>query len=130
MIRRPPRSTRTDTLFPYTTLFRSAELSASGAAVIPNVPAIGTGDQPIDVLRRRPDIISAERRLAASNENIGVAIADYYPKISLSGALGFDSISGGQLFKSASFQAVGAAGFSWRVFDFGKVDDEDRKSTR
>lgn len=102
----------------------ATELSTSRVAVIPDVPAIDTGDRPIDVLRRRPDIIAAERRLAASNENIGVAIADYYPKISLSGALGFDSIAGGQLFKSASFQAVGAAGFSWRVFDFGKVDAE------
>src|SRR3546814_7829237 len=33
MIRRPPRSTRTDTLFPYTTLFRSAGMAAAGAAV-------------------------------------------------------------------------------------------------
>ena len=102
----------------------AAELGTAGAAVIPDIPAIDTGDQPVDVLRRRPDVIAAERRLAASNENIGVAISDYYPKISLSGALGFDSISGGQLFKSASFQATGAAGFSWRVFDFGKVDAE------
>jgi len=41
---------------------------------------------------------SAERRLAASNERIGVAISDYYPKVSLSGALGFDSINGGTFF--------------------------------
>lgn len=102
----------------------AVELATDGATVIPDVPAIGAADQPVDVLRRRPDIIAAERRLAASSENIGVAISDYYPKISLSGALGFDSISGGQLFKSASFQAVGATGFSWRVFDFGKVDAE------
>src|ERR1700709_2958238 len=91
---------------------------------ISGVPAVRESDQPLDGLRRRPDIIGAERRLAASNENIGVAISDYYPKISLSGALGFDSIRGGQLFKSASFQPIGAAGFSSRLFDFGKVDAE------
>src|SRR6266403_354418 len=50
------------------------ELSKPGA--IPGIPAIGGADQPLDVLRRRPDIIAAERRLAASNERIGVAISD------------------------------------------------------
>jgi hypothetical protein len=44
---------------------------------IPAVPAIGDADQPLHVLRRRPDIIAAERRLAPSNERIGMAIADY-----------------------------------------------------
>src|SRR3546814_12221007 len=38
MIRRPPRSTRTDTLFPYTTLFRSAAMTAPPAAVLPPEP--------------------------------------------------------------------------------------------
>jgi outer membrane protein TolC len=71
---------------------------------IPAVPAIGDADQPLHVLRRRPDIIDAERRLAASNERIGMAISDYYPKISLSGALGFDSINGGTLFNGKAFQ--------------------------
>src|SRR3546814_9662954 len=47
MIRRPPRSTRTDTLFPYTTLFRSRRLAArrvrpSGAVVPPRARAKGT----------------------------------------------------------------------------------------
>ena len=91
---------------------------------IPEVPAIGDADQPLDVLRRRPDIIASERRLAASNERIGVAISDYYPKISLSGALGFDTIKAGTLFNGRAFQAVGGGALRWRLFDFGKVKAE------
>src|SRR5262250_1028754 len=95
---------------------------------IPGIPAIGGADQPLDVLRRRPDIIAAERRLAASNERIGVAISDYYPKISLSGALGFDSINGGTLFNGKAFQPIGAGALRWRLFDFGKVAAEVAQS--
>jgi outer membrane protein TolC len=76
------------------------------------------------MLRRRPDIIAAERRLAASNERIGAAISDYYPKISLSGALGFDSLSAGHLFTSGAFQPIGGGALRWRLFDFGKVAAE------
>ncbi|KLU20554.1 RND transporter [Caballeronia mineralivorans PML1(12)] len=101
----------------------AAELGAN-AGVIPDVPAIGSGDQPVDVLRRRPDIIAAERHLAASNEAIGVALADYYPKISLTGALGFDSITGSHFLSAKSFQPVGTGALQWRLFDFGKVDAE------
>ena len=91
---------------------------------IPGVPAIGDTDQPLDVLRRRPDIIAAERRLAASNERIGVAISDYYPKISLSSVLGFDSINAGTIFNGQAFQAIGGGALRWRLFDFGKVKAE------
>ncbi|WP_321882860.1 efflux transporter outer membrane subunit [Paraburkholderia bannensis] len=101
----------------------AAELGANAGA-IPDVPAIGSADQPVDVLRRRPDIIAAERHLAASNEAIGVAIADYYPKISLSGALGFDSISASHFLSAKSFQPIGTGALQWRLFDFGKVDAE------
>ena len=75
-------------------------------------------------MEARPDIIAAERRLAASNERIGVAISDYYPKISLSGALGFDSIKTGTLFNGRAFQAVGGGALRWRLFDFSKVKAE------
>jgi NodT family efflux transporter outer membrane factor (OMF) lipoprotein len=91
---------------------------------VPSIPAIPDDQQPTDVLRRRPDIIAAERRLAASNERIGAAISDYYPKISLSGALGFDSLSAGHLFTSAAFEPVGGGALRWRLFDFGKVAAE------
>jgi NodT family efflux transporter outer membrane factor (OMF) lipoprotein len=91
---------------------------------IPSIPAIPGDEHPIDVLRRRPDIIAAERRLAASNEQIGAAISDYYPKISLSGALGFDSLNTSHLFTGNAFQAIGGGALRWRLFDFGKVDAE------
>lgn len=95
---------------------------------IPGIPAIGDVDQPLDLLRRRPDIIAAERRLAASNERIGVAISGYYPKISLAGALGFDSVNGGTLFNGKAFQAVGTGSLRWRLFDFGRVKAEIAQS--
>ncbi len=95
---------------------------------IPAIPMIPTDGQPTDMLRRRPDVIAAERRLAASNERIGVAIADYYPKISLSGALGFDSLSASNLFTKSAFAATGGGLIRWRLFDFGKVDAEVKQA--
>jgi NodT family efflux transporter outer membrane factor (OMF) lipoprotein len=91
---------------------------------IPEIPAIPAANETTDFLRRRPDIIAAERQLQASNARIGVALSDYYPKLSLSGFLGFDSMSANHLFTQASFQPTGTAGLRWRLFDFGKVDAE------
>jgi outer membrane protein TolC len=91
---------------------------------IPSVPAISLDPSPTEMLRRRPDVIAAERRLAASNEQIGVALAGYYPRISLSGALGYDSVRGGRLFTPSAFQSIGTGALRWRLFDFGRVDAE------
>jgi outer membrane protein TolC len=91
---------------------------------IPSVPSLSASDEPLQVLRRRPDVIAAERRLAASNARIGQALADYYPKISLAGLLGYESTSPSNLFKAATFQPQGIADLRWRVFDFGKVSAE------
>jgi NodT family efflux transporter outer membrane factor (OMF) lipoprotein len=93
----------------------------SEAAAIPSAPAI-TDAAPIDVLRRRPDIIAAERRLAAANARIGAAIAEYYPKFSISGLLGFESSTPENLFRASTFQPQGLFGMRWRLFDFGKID--------
>jgi NodT family efflux transporter outer membrane factor (OMF) lipoprotein len=99
----------------------AAELNAPGK--IPSIPAI-EAEQPTDMLRRRPDIIAAERQLAASNERIGVAISDYYPKVSLSGLLGLDTLTAGDLFTERAFQPIGVGAVRWRLFDFGKIDAE------
>ena len=91
---------------------------------IPSVPSVPANDRPLEVLRRRPDVIAAERHLAASNARIGQALADYYPKISLAGLLGYESSRPSDLFKAATFQPQGVIGLRWRVFDFGKVSAE------
>jgi NodT family efflux transporter outer membrane factor (OMF) lipoprotein len=91
---------------------------------IPGIPSVDASTSPTDVLRRRPDVIAAERRLAASNERIGAALSDYYPKLSLSGLLGFDSVNANDLFTARAFQPAITAGLRWRLFDFGKVDAE------
>ncbi|RUL77596.1 efflux transporter outer membrane subunit [Dyella choica] len=88
------------------------------------VPSIKTGGGPAMLLQRRPDVIAAERRLAASNARIGEATAEYYPKVSLSALLGLESLHTGSLFTSAAFQPQAALGLHWRLFDFGRVDAE------
>lgn len=100
----------------------------AGTGEIPSIPAIPADDAPQEVLRRRPDIIAAERRLAASSERIGAALSDYYPKISVSGALGFDSLTTNHLFSAQSFQPLGTGALRWRLFDFGRVDAEVRQA--
>ena len=100
----------------------AAELRAASNDYV--VPAIDTGEGPAQLLRQRPDVIAAERRLAASSARIGVAVAEYYPKVSLAALLGFESLNGNAMFSSASFQPSAAAGLRWRLFDFGRVDAE------
>ncbi|WP_339481990.1 TolC family protein [Pseudomonas sp. RL_5y_Pfl2_73] len=90
---------------------------------IPLAPQITTMGTPADLLHRRPDLIVAERRLAASNARIGEAVAEYYPKFSLSALLGSaTAVSGGNLFTGDASQAAGALGLRWRLFDFGRIN--------
>lgn len=90
---------------------------------IPSPPQISSMGTPGDLLRRRPDLIVAERRLAASNARIGAAIAEYYPKFSITALLGTaTAISTGNLFSSGATQAAGVLGLRWRLFDFGRIN--------
>ncbi|MCQ4303510.1 RND transporter [Stutzerimonas frequens] len=76
---------------------------------------------PGELLRRRPDIRAAERQLAAATANVGVATADLFPRVSLSGFLGFIAGRGSQIGSSAA-QAWGVApSISWAAFDLGSV---------
>ena len=86
------------------------------------IPSIDTAEGPASLLRRRPDVIAAERHLAASNARIGAAVAQYYPSFSLSALLGVSSIAPGKLFTGSAVQSSGALGLHWRLFDFGRVD--------
>jgi NodT family efflux transporter outer membrane factor (OMF) lipoprotein len=97
------------------------ELAHGG--VIPAAPQIAASGTPGDLLRRRPDLIVAERRLAASNARIGMAIAEYYPKLSFSGLIGSaTAVSAGNLFTGGASQAAAVLGLRWRLFDFGRIN--------
>jgi NodT family efflux transporter outer membrane factor (OMF) lipoprotein len=102
----------------------STRSELASVAPIPDVPAVSDAGGPAALLRRRPDIIAAERALAASNARIGVAISEYYPKFSLSGLLGTATMGLGGLFGGNSIQASGVLGLRWRLFDFGRIDAE------
>lgn len=88
------------------------------------VPAIASSQGPADLLRRRPDVIAAERRLAASSARIGVASAEYYPSVSISALLGLSTLGSAGLVSAAAFQPQAGAALRWRLFDFGRVDAE------
>lgn len=78
-------------------------------------------DEPYALLRRRPDIRKSEKLLRASYEEIGAAVAQWFPKISLLGFLGRPSISSSQLPPGESkLWAIGPL-FNWPILDFGRI---------
>lgn len=79
---------------------------------------------PSDVLRRRPDIRLAERRLAAETADIGGEIADLYPSFSLSGLFGFSSIALDTLFSGGSENFSVGAALDWPIFSGGRARAE------
>jgi NodT family efflux transporter outer membrane factor (OMF) lipoprotein len=82
-------------------------------------PSIPTG-LPSELLERRPDIAAAERRVAEANDRIGIARAAFYPTVSLSGAVGYEGSSFGNLFSPASFLWSLGPTLSETVFDAGR----------
>jgi NodT family efflux transporter outer membrane factor (OMF) lipoprotein len=81
--------------------------------------AVGT---PLDVLRRRPDVQQAERLLAEATAQIGVATADLYPDLSVSGALGAQGGTVIQGDKPLTYIAAAGPALLWPMLDFGTLD--------
>lgn len=77
-----------------------------------------------ELLRRRPDVRAAERQLAAATADIGVARAEWFPKLSISAAAGFEALKLPDLFKSSSQTARIGPLISWRLFDGGSIRAE------
>ncbi|KVG64159.1 efflux transporter outer membrane subunit [Burkholderia cenocepacia] len=97
-----------------------AELSSANAP-LPTLPATVPIGDPAALLKQRPDIRSAERRLASSNAQIGEHIADYFPKVTLLGDLGFSATDPGHLFRKQNFTWIGAPYLQWNILDFGRT---------
>ncbi|MXP27750.1 efflux transporter outer membrane subunit [Porphyrobacter algicida] len=96
----------------------SAELADSKAELGP-APEIPAG-LPSDLLRRRPDVRAAERNLAAATAQVGVAVADLYPRFSLTGLAQLISTSLGSLFQGDSVQTTASASAMFPILDWGK----------
>ncbi len=93
----------------------------SKEAHIPGLPPEVLIGLPSELLRRRPDIRRAERQLAAATAEIGAATADLFPKFTLTGIVGLQSINAGDWITAGSrFWSVGPT-MTWRLFDAGKI---------
>jgi NodT family efflux transporter outer membrane factor (OMF) lipoprotein len=107
------------------------ELAAPSPAAL-GVPSISAG-LPSDLLRRRPDIRTAERDLAAATADIGVAVADLYPRFTLTGVAQLISTTLGSLFEGDSLQLTGTGAAQFPLLDWGrrkstvKIREEDRE---
>jgi len=107
-----------------------------GQREIPTAPAEAAVSVPAELLRRRPDIRSAELYAAAQSARIGIAKADLYPSFSLFGEIGFQSSSEGgarsnnadfgNMFDGNSmFYSLGP-GFQWPIFNYGRIENNVR----
>jgi len=97
-----------------------------GSAHIPQVPLTVAVGIPAEILERRPDVRSAEQAAAAQSARIGVAVADWFPAIQLTGSVGFDAESVAHLFEGHSFEAVAGPAFTWPILDYGRIRNNVR----
>jgi outer membrane protein, multidrug efflux system len=97
----------------------TAELQTAGP--LPELPALNAVGDPATLLRRRPDVRVAERTLAASTAQIGVAVGDLFPKVTFNGSIGYDAGTFGGIGKRGSDTYSVGPSISWAAFDLGRV---------
>lgn len=95
-------------------------------ANIPVPPAEVAAGIPADLLRRRPDIRAAERRVAAQSELIGVAEAELYPQFSIAGDLGWQANVFKNVFNTASVRGSIVPQFRWNILNYGRLRNNVR----
>jgi len=91
-----------------------------GTAPIPTAPSEVAVGIPANLLRRRPDVRKAERLAAAQCAQIGVAVSDFYPHISIDGTLDFQATHFRDLFSSNAVSGSVGPSFRWDVLQYGR----------
>jgi multidrug efflux system outer membrane protein len=104
----------------------SADLSPRNYAPIDKSLPIGDASE---LLRRRPDIRAAERRLSAATERQGVAVAELFPQVSISAFVGFLAGRGSLFFTTQSFASTASPSVTWSAFDLGRARARVRGSS-
>jgi NodT family efflux transporter outer membrane factor (OMF) lipoprotein len=92
-----------------------------GESPMPNTPRWVAAGIPADLLRRRPDVRSAERQVAAQSAQIGVAEADFLPTLSIGGVIGYDAIHAFGLPASSGFLGLFNPNFTWKILLYGRI---------
>lgn len=91
------------------------------AQVLPVLPATVPIGDPAELVRRRPDIQAAERRLASATARIGVETADLFPRLTFEGSFGLEGQSFGDLFESGAGAFSFGPRLRWAAFDLARV---------
>lgn len=99
------------------------------SASVPEAPSRIAAGLPAELLRRRPDVRAAERLAAARSARIGQAVADLYPRISITGATGFVSSTYengrrpdlGSIFDADSFAGFIGLQVNWPILNYGRI---------
>jgi NodT family efflux transporter outer membrane factor (OMF) lipoprotein len=89
--------------------------------IVPRSPPEVIVGIPADLIRRRPDLRSAERQIAAQNAQIGVAEADWYPSFFINGTIGYESRELAKLVGPQSFTGQIGPSFSWNILNYGRI---------
>ncbi|HEY1786039.1 MAG TPA: efflux transporter outer membrane subunit [Pirellulales bacterium] len=92
-----------------------------GPANIPTAPVEVVVGIPADLLRRRPDVRRAERLAASQAAQIGVAVSDWYPHISILGTLDYQAQDFQHLFSGHAIQGDVGPSFQWNVLNYGRI---------
>ena len=91
---------------------------------LPELPKLTAIGDPASLLRRRPDIRVAERQLASSTAQVGVAVGDYFPKVTFTGSFTYSAAAPGNLGAAPSRGYVIGPGITWAAFDLGRVQSQ------
>jgi NodT family efflux transporter outer membrane factor (OMF) lipoprotein len=81
---------------------------------------------PAELLRRRPDVQQAERLAALQSARIGIAEAEFYPHIAITGAIGVQAQDFSNLFNSQSLVGQIGPGFNWNLLNYGRIQNNVR----
>jgi multidrug efflux system outer membrane protein len=87
----------------------------------PNLPSLNAIGTPEELLRRRPDIRLAERRLAGATARVGVAVGDLFPKVTLTGSFGYLAPTFSEIGQEHARYFSGGPSITWAAFDLGRV---------
>jgi multidrug efflux system outer membrane protein len=104
------------------------------ARPLPSIPASIDVGSPTDLLKRRPDVRSAERDLAFAAAQYNLSVADLYPRVSMFGSIGFSATSFADLGTGGANTYSFGPGIQWAAFNIGRVkaqiDAADARTNR